>query len=153
MGKVYNNQIKAGSGFAISGPYPIDDRVIVDEYNDLAALTTANYIYEGMEVYVVSDKKSYKLIDGTWKATILAENIHDGQLVIQNNGEKVAVFTANQSGEITANIKVPTAFSQLDNDCQITSEDIVGIFKDIFKEDFKVETESTETTTELVDSE
>jgi hypothetical protein len=49
--------------------------------------------------------------------------IHDGTLTIQKNGTKVATFTANQSGNTTANITVPTKTSELTNDSKfITAE-------------------------------
>lgn len=39
--------------------------------------------------------------------------VNNGQLTIQKNGTTVATFTANQSGNATANISVPTKFSDL----------------------------------------
>ena len=39
--------------------------------------------------------------------------VNDGTLTIQKNGTNVATFTANQSGNSTANISVPTVFSDL----------------------------------------
>lgn len=39
--------------------------------------------------------------------------INNGQLTIQKNGSTVATFTANQSGNATANISVPTKLSDL----------------------------------------
>lgn len=42
--------------------------------------------------------------------------VNNGQLTIQKNGSNVATFTANQSGNATANITVPTATSDLTND-------------------------------------
>ena len=62
MGKVYNNLITTTSGFKYSAKQPLDDRAVVESYIDLTELVT----YEGMEVYVVADKKSYKLIGDGW---------------------------------------------------------------------------------------
>ncbi len=42
--------------------------------------------------------------------------VNDGTLTIQKNGTNVQTFTANQSGDVTANITVPTADSDLTND-------------------------------------
>ncbi len=42
--------------------------------------------------------------------------VNNGQLTIQKNGSNVATFTANQSGNATANITVPTKTSDLTND-------------------------------------
>ena len=61
MAKKHNNQIKAGSGFQLSGAYPIDDRTVVEKYEDLKAeLVDKNCAYEGMQVYVIADKKTYE---------------------------------------------------------------------------------------------
>ena len=35
-------------------------------------------------------------------------DVHNGTLTIQKNGEKVQTFSANQSSSVTANITVPT---------------------------------------------
>jgi len=42
--------------------------------------------------------------------------VNNGQLTIQKNGTNVTTFTANQSGNVTANITVPTKTSDLTND-------------------------------------
>ena len=42
--------------------------------------------------------------------------VNNGLLTIQRNGANVATFTANQSGNTTANITVPTKTSELTND-------------------------------------
>lgn len=42
--------------------------------------------------------------------------VNNGQLTIQKNGSNVATFTANQSGNATANITVPTKTSDITND-------------------------------------
>lgn len=52
--------------------------------------------------------------DLTNKPTI--PTVNNGQLTIQKNGSNVATFTANQSGNSTANISVPTKTSDLTND-------------------------------------
>ena len=50
--------------------------------------------------------------------------VNDGTLTIQKNGSNVATFTANQSGNSTANISVPTKTSDITNDSGfITEED------------------------------
>lgn len=52
------------------------------------------------------------------KVTIAATQptVNNGTLTIQKNGTNVATFTANQSGNATANITVPTKVSELTND-------------------------------------
>ena len=52
--------------------------------------------------------------------------VNNGKLTIQKNGANVATFTANQSGDITANITVPTKTSELTNDIKfVKNEDIL----------------------------
>lgn len=43
-------------------------------------------------------------------------SVNNGTLTIQKNGSQVAQFSANQSGNTTANIEVPTKISDLEND-------------------------------------
>lgn len=47
--------------------------------------------------------------------------VNNGTLTIQKNGTDVQTFTANQSGNVTANITVPTKTSQLTNDSGFTT--------------------------------
>lgn len=54
--------------------------------------------------------------DGTYANLALQSDIKNGTLTIQQNGNTVATFTANQSGNSTADITVPTALSELDDD-------------------------------------
>ena len=67
MGKVYNNLITTTAGFNFPAKAPLDDREVVQSYSDLNTLVTNNQTYEGMSVYVVDDKKAYRLIDREWK--------------------------------------------------------------------------------------
>ena len=71
----------------------------------------------------INAKKQDKLTAGT-NITISANNtisasqptVNNGRLTIQKNGTNVATFTANQSGNATANITVPTKVSELTSD-------------------------------------
>lgn len=47
--------------------------------------------------------------------------VNNGTLTIQKNGTNVQTFSANQSGNATANITVPTKVSQLTNDSGYTA--------------------------------
>ena len=61
--------------------------------------------------------------DGTLVSEVIDDNttytiptvptVNNGTLTIQRNGSNVATFTANQSGNVTANISVPTKYSDL----------------------------------------
>lgn len=87
MGKIYNNLISTTTGFNYAAQQPLDDREVVQSYADLSDLVASNVSYDGMEVYVVDDKKSYKLIDGSWKA-IATEGYVDQKVGINlENGE------------------------------------------------------------------
>ena len=57
-------------------------------------------------------KIPYSSVDGT--PTI--PTVNNGTLTIQKNGTTVKTFSANQSGNATANITVPTKTSELTND-------------------------------------
>ena len=59
-----------------------------------------------------SNKLDYSLVSNT--PTI--PTVNNGTLTIQKNGSNVSTFTANQSGNSTANITVPTKTSELTND-------------------------------------
>lgn len=48
--------------------------------------------------------------------------VNNGTLTIQKNGSNVATFTANQSGNATANITVPTKTSDITNDSNFISD-------------------------------
>lgn len=49
--------------------------------------------------------------------------INNGTLTIQKNGTNVTTFAANQSGNATANITVPTKVSELTNDSGFKTTD------------------------------
>lgn len=76
MGKIYNNLITTTAGFNYPAQQPLDDRDVVQSYSDLAVLVSSNAAYEGIEVYVVDDKKSYKLFGTEWKAVATEEYIN-----------------------------------------------------------------------------
>lgn len=75
MGKIYKNLISTTAGFNYAAPQPLDDREVVQSYSDLAELVSSNQSYEGIEVYVKDDAKSYKLIGDTWKAVATEDDI------------------------------------------------------------------------------
>ncbi len=57
--------------------------------------------------------------DGSWSVPSYP-TVNNGTLTIQKNGTNVQTFTANQSGNATANITVPTKVSELTNDSGYT---------------------------------
>ena len=75
MGKIYNNNITTHAGFNYPAQQPLDDRDVVQSYADLADLVNSHLTYEGMEVYVLDDQKSYKLIGEAWKPMATEEYV------------------------------------------------------------------------------
>ena len=67
------------------------------------------------KVLTVTKNKTLATVATSGSYTDLANRpaINNGQLTIQKNGSTVATFTANQSGNATANISVPTKLSDL----------------------------------------
>ena len=67
MSKIYENKILTTAGFSLPVATPIDDRLVVQTVEDLATeLADKNVAYEGIRVYVVSEKLDYQYIDGAW---------------------------------------------------------------------------------------
>jgi hypothetical protein len=75
MSKVYNNAITTTAGFQYNSDSPLDDRLVVETFEDLSTITK----YEGMIVYVVNDKKSYELINAEWEP-IVTEKYVDNKI-------------------------------------------------------------------------
>ena len=69
--------------------------------------TSGNLLWKGSKVAVITD----------------IPTVNNGTLTIQKNGTNVATFTANQSGNATANITVPTKVSELINDSGFKTTD------------------------------
>ena len=102
MGKIYNNLISTTAGFQYNSQQPLDDREVVQNYEDLATLVSSNVTYEGIEVFVVDDKKSYKLIDGSWKAMATEECV-DQKVAAFVNSAPEALDTLNELAEALGN--------------------------------------------------
>ena len=54
MSKIYNNGIVTTAGFQFNANLPLDDRLAVETFQDLASLTC----YDGMIVYVKNEQIS-----------------------------------------------------------------------------------------------
>lgn len=95
-------------------------------YSDI----TANWTLLDQKVGTVNALKpvatSGDYNDLTNKPTIPAVN--DGTLTITVNGTAAGTFTANQAGNATVNIPVPTRTSQLTNDSDFITSDAVPRF-------------------------
>ena len=70
MSDLFDKGIKLSSGFSLGAKSPLDTREVVVDISERDALITSNIAYEGMIVYVKTEKKHYKLVDLTtpeWK--------------------------------------------------------------------------------------
>lgn len=95
-------------------------------YSDI----TANWTLLDQKVGTVNALKpvatSGDYNDLTNKPTI--PTVNDGTLTVQKNGTVVGTFTANQAGNSTINVSVPTKTSQLTNDSDFITSDAVPRF-------------------------
>lgn len=73
---------------------PIDARTVVGTVADLTASSTFDYFYEGMQVYVKEDKKTYKLIGGNPTAAANWEEV--------GAGEEITIDSTPTSGSTNA---------------------------------------------------
>lgn len=80
--------------------------------------TADDYIKNKPTLATVATSGDYD--DLTNKPTI--PTVNDGTLTIQKNGTTIDTFTANQSGNTTVNVTVPTATSDLTNDSDFVSD-------------------------------
>lgn len=71
--KTFPNQIKLESGFKITGNYPIDDRLVVDDINSLEGLSKDRESYEGMIVTVKGDG-TYQYLNNKWYKLLTDNN-------------------------------------------------------------------------------
>lgn len=60
------------------------------------------------------DKSGYLSVNVPWTDT--QPTVNNGTLTIQKNGTNITTFSANQSGNATANITIPTSLSGFTND-------------------------------------
>ena len=65
MSDLFDKGIKLSSGFSLGAKSPLDTREVVKDISERDALITSNIAYEGMIVYVKTEKKHYKLVDLT----------------------------------------------------------------------------------------
>ena len=83
------------------------------------ATTDTRYLALGITLNALKNKAytyTFPNKTGTFALTSDLPTVNNGTLTIQKNGTNVQTFTANQSGNVTANITVPTKTSDLTND-------------------------------------
>lgn len=110
------NNIGAGTS-SFSGSY--NDLTNKPSLATVATSGSYNDLSNKPSLATVATSGSYN--DLSNKPTI--PSVGNGTLTIQKNGSNVATFTANQGGNSTANITVPTKTSQLTNDSSFITSD------------------------------
>lgn len=111
----------AGTGIDITGATISVDTSVVAEVSDIPTKTSdlTNDGADGTSTYVEADDLATVATTGSYtdlSNTPTIPTVNDATLTIQANGSQVATFTANASSNVTANISVPTATSDLTND-------------------------------------
>ena len=93
--------IRIASNFKTGASQPLDEREVVEAYTDLANIDTA---YEGLEVFVLENKKKYRYVNGEWidisvvaGAEVTIEELNALQGVTTNIQEQLNKIVNNSS--------------------------------------------------------
>ena len=106
MSDLFDKGIKLSSGFSLGAKSPLDTREGVEDISERNALITSNIAYEGMIVYVKTEKKHYKLVDLT---TPKWEELGSG------SGGDLSDYQKIDEDTLTTNDKtIPGAINELD---------------------------------------
>ena len=106
MSDLFDKGIKLSSGFSLGAKSPLDTREVVKDISERDALITSNIAYEGMIVYVKTEKKHYKLVDLT---TPKWEELGSG------SGGDLSDYQKIDEDTLTTNDKtIPGAINELD---------------------------------------
>ena len=106
MSDLFDKGIKLSSGFSLGAKSPLDTREVVEDISERDALITSNIAYEGMIVYVKTEKKHYKLVDLT---TPEWEELGSG------SGGDLSDYQKIDEDTLTTNDKtIPGAINELD---------------------------------------
>ena len=106
MSDLFDKGIKLSSGFSLGAKSPLDTREVVEDISERDALITSNIAYEGMIVYVKTEKKHYKLVDLT---TPKWEELGSG------SGSDLSDYQKIDEDTLTTNDKtIPGAINELD---------------------------------------
>ena len=106
MSDLFDKGIKLSSGFSLGAKSPLDTREVVEDISERDALITSNIAYEGMIVYVKTEKKHYKLVDLT---TPKWEELGSG------SGGDLSDYQKIDEDTLTTNDKtIPGAINELD---------------------------------------
>ncbi len=106
MSDLFDKGIKLSSGFSLGAKSPLDTREVVEDISERDALITSNIAYEGMIVYVKTEKKHYKLVNLT---TPKWEELGSG------SGGDLSDYQKINEDTLTTNDKtIPGAINELD---------------------------------------
>ena len=106
MSDLFDKGIKLSSGFSLGAKSPLDTREVVEDISERDALITSNIAYEGMIVYVKTEKKHYKLVNLT---TPKWEELGSG------SGGDLSDYQKIDEDTLTTNDKtIPGAINELD---------------------------------------
>ena len=117
------SELTNDSNFVADASYVhTDNNYTTTEKNKLAGIAA------GAEVNVQSNwTQTNSSADDYIKNKPTIPTVNNGQLTIQKNGTNVQTFTANQSGNVTANITVPTTVAELsDSSDYATTTDLAA---------------------------
>lgn len=118
MSTLYNNNITTTSGFTLNGDKPIDDRLAVETYADLATITP----YEGLIVYVQSEQKHYTYIPNPWK--ILVDNTSNSGSA---NDDNTSIWTAIEELQGTVSSLGDTKQDKITDDSKLNVSAVEGL--------------------------
>ena len=108
MAKLFNGKILFASALQPSGAQPLDDRSVVQSFNDLINSDTfvvngASAAYNGMIVSVLDEQKSYMLVnkeDITNKNSWIAVGSGNGSIAVETYAEAIAMATSDNIGQV-----------------------------------------------------
>ena len=104
MSKLYTGSIGFSVGIVQKGAVPLDDRSVVQSFNDLLNSETFGLsAYEGMLVAVVDDQQVYMLVDkanSTSEESWVAVGSGNGSLAVETYAEAIELATADNIGQI-----------------------------------------------------
>lgn len=120
-----NIQLNGNTISATDTTYTAGSNVQISSENVISATDTTYTAGSGLSLNGTEFSNAAPNVKSDWNAAAGSDaeilnkpsipTVNDGTLTIQKNGNNVATFSANQSGNATANISVPTDTSDLTN--------------------------------------
>ena len=114
--EIYGKGITVASGFDLGAKSPLDTRTITNTIAERNAHVTGNRVYEGMKVYVLSEKKEYMYNGTDWEEV---GGITDEQL------EQLTIAYEHSQTTHVSEDDIPTKVSDLTNDLSFATQNYV----------------------------